>query len=92
MCSLRMDWLPLRMGNFLPKRYYPCPYKTFAIVFALATFELILLPLPFSFFLSFFPKSLKTKLGDEKIKEFAKYTLSLIASLDIPVMRYTTHL
>ncbi|ELR22264.1 eukaryotic phosphomannomutase [Acanthamoeba castellanii str. Neff] len=33
-------------------------------------------------------ESIKTKFGDEKIKEFTKYVLTLIASLDIPVMRY----
>merc|ERR1711941_155711 len=31
----------------------------------------------------------KPKFGDEKIKEFTKYVLTLIASLDIPVMRGT---
>jgi phosphomannomutase len=35
-------------------------------------------------------QSIKTKFGDEKIKEFTKYVLTLIASLDIPVMRYVS--
>jgi len=34
-------------------------------------------------------ESIKTKFGDDKIKEFTKYVLTLIASLDIPVMRGT---
>jgi phosphomannomutase len=34
-------------------------------------------------------ESIKTKFGDEKINEFTKYVLTLIASLDIPVMRGT---
>jgi len=34
-------------------------------------------------------ESIKTKFGNEKINEFTKYVLNLIASLDIPVMRGT---
>jgi phosphomannomutase len=34
-------------------------------------------------------ESIKTKFGDDKINEFTKYVLRLIASLDIPVMRGT---
>lgn len=37
-------------------------------------------------------QSIKTKFGDAKINEFTKYVLNLIASLDIPVMRYSSGL